>query len=87
MSTAFKEVFYLDIARDYPKIAQWYRSLARDSRFSSAVWAASNDKGFEGFYEFIIPGGSGKSIKSTTASGKGQSSKAEKEKVQVWNHY
>ncbi|XP_019851279.1 PREDICTED: methionine--tRNA ligase, cytoplasmic-like isoform X2 [Amphimedon queenslandica] len=70
-----------NIARDYPKIAQWYRSLARDSRFSSAVWAASNDKGFEGFYDFIIPSGSGKS-KSTTTGGKGQSSKAEKERTQ-----
>lgn len=74
----------LDIARDYPRVAQWFRSLARDSHFSKAAWTASDDKGYEGFYEFLVQRStSSKTAKSGATSGQ---TKAEKEKVQEQVH-
>lgn len=46
--------FLVGISHHYPKVANWFRSLARDPRFSTAVWTASDDNGYEAFHEFIV---------------------------------
>ena len=45
---------HLGINHDFPKVAQWFRELSRHPAFSSAVWTASDDQGYESFYNFII---------------------------------
>ena len=39
--------------RDYPLVCRWFISLARRDHFTSAVWKASNDIGFDAFHDFI----------------------------------
>ena len=45
---------HLGINHDFPKVAQWFRELSRHPAFSNAVWTASDDQGYESFYNFII---------------------------------
>ena len=39
--------------KDYPLVCRWFISLARRDHFTSAVWKASNDVGFDAFHDFV----------------------------------
>lgn len=45
---------YVGIGHNFPQVASWFRSLARNAQFSTAVWTASDDRGYEAFNEYII---------------------------------
>ena len=49
------DLFHLTVAlhKDYPLVCRWFISLARRDHFTSAVWKASNDVGFDAFRDFI----------------------------------
>ena len=71
--------------KDYPLVCRWFISLARRDHFTSAVWKASNDVGFDAFCDFVRRGAKkaqpvlgGSDEGGTQVKGKGQ-----KEKVQV----
>ena len=39
--------------KDYPLVCRWFISLARRDQFTSAVWKASDDIGFDAFHDFV----------------------------------
>ena len=39
--------------KDYPLVCRWFISLARRDQFTSAVWKASDDVGFDAFRDFV----------------------------------
>ena len=42
------------VHKDYPLVTCWFVSLAKRDSFSSAVWTASKDVGFEAYSSFVL---------------------------------
>ena len=42
------------VHKDYPLVTCWFVSLAKRESFSSAVWTASKDVGFEAYSSFVL---------------------------------
>lgn len=43
----------------YQNVSQWYRELSKVSFISSAIWSASDDRGYECFYEYLVKNSEG----------------------------
>ena len=56
--------------KDYPLVCRWFISLARRDHFTSAIWKASNDVGFDAFHDYIK--GSKKPLPTSSSSSSSQ---------------
>ena len=44
---------FIALHKDYPLVCRWFITLAQRDHFTSAVWKASNDVGFDAFHSFV----------------------------------
>ena len=45
---------FLALHKDHPELCRWFSSLRRQEKFTTAVWKASRDKGYDAYRNFLL---------------------------------
>ena len=54
--------------KDYPLVCRWFISLAKHDPFTSAVWKASEDQGYDALKKFVLGNTKPSSIPHTSGT-------------------